>query len=73
MCVFSCEFGEMLTNRFEALNDALGQYRWHLFPIEMQRIFLTVLVNAQQPIVVQGYGNTPCAREAFKKVCNVCI
>lgn len=65
---FSCEFGEMLTNRFETFNDALGQCNWHSFPIEMQRMFVMVMVNAQQPTIVRGYGNTPCARTAFKNV-----
>lgn len=65
---FSCEFGEMLTNHFEQLNDAFGLCNWHLFPIEMQQMFLIVMPNAQQSTIVRGYGNTPCARGAFKQV-----
>lgn len=65
---FSCELGEMITTRFETFKDALDQCNWHLFPIEMQQMFVIVMVNAQQSTIVRGYGNTPCARAAFKKV-----
>lgn len=66
--LFSCELGEMMTNHFEKFKNALDQSDWTLFPIKIQKLFIIVLFNAQQPTIVHGYGNTPCIRETFKKV-----
>lgn len=50
------------------LNDAFGQCNWYLLPIEMQQMMLIVVVNAQQPTIVRGFGNTSCGRQSFKQV-----
>lgn len=63
-----CEFGEMITNEFEMFDNEFGQCNWYRFPIEIQRMFVTVTANTQQPEILQAFGNTPCTREIFKKV-----
>ena len=65
---FVCECGEMLTTRFNELGDQLCQCNWYLFPVEMQRMFVIVVVDAQQPTIIRGFDNAPCARDTFKKV-----
>lgn len=63
-----CEYGEMLSEQFDAVGDKLCQCDWYTFPIKLQRIFLIVVVNAQQMTVIYCFENTPCARDTFKKV-----
>lgn len=63
-----CEFGEKVSTQFQYFNDELCKCDWYLLPIEMQRILLTVMTNSQQPIFIQGYGNTLCIRYSFNKV-----
>ena len=58
----------MVTYQFERFNHVLGRCDWHLFPVEMRRIFVIILANAQQPTFIRGYGNILCAREALKRV-----
>lgn len=58
----------MITAQFTAFKDEFGQCKWYLFPIEMQRMFVIVMANAQQPIILSGFGNVYCLREVFKKV-----
>lgn len=64
----SCESGEMIVNKFDAFNDAIGQCNWHLFPIEMQQMLIILMANVQQPKLICGFGNIQCSRETFKKV-----
>lgn len=67
--VFSaCEFGQRFSNAFDSFDDELGQFDWYLQPIGIQRMLPMIIVNAQQPMLVQCYGNVPCGRETFKKV-----
>lgn len=64
----TCEFSEMVTERFECFNDAIDQCDWYLFPHDIQRMFLIVLANTQQSIFLQSFGNIPCSRDSFKRV-----
>lgn len=65
---YVCELGERLINRFEVINDALGQCDWYLFTIEMQRMYIIVAVIAQHPTLIEGFGNFSSSRKTFKKV-----
>lgn len=64
-----CEFGECLTYHFDLFDDAISYCRWYLFPIGLQKKLVIVMANAQQLATLRGFGNTPCLRESFKKVC----
>lgn len=68
-----CEFGERLTQHFDLFDDAISHCRWYLFPIRMQRDLVIIMANAQQSATLRGFGNTPCVRESFKKVCSVLL
>lgn len=69
MLVFTaCELGQRISDAFSSINDALDQFHWYLLPIDVQRILPTIIINAQQPLVVRCFGNVPCERETFKKV-----
>ena len=65
---FFCEFGERVTYQFEMFNHELDLCNWYLYPIEMQRMLIIVVANAQQSMFVRGYGNLACVRDAFKRV-----
>lgn len=64
----TCELGEQVADTFIKFNDEIGQCRWYTFPIELQRMLATVILNAQQPVIIQGYGRALCTRNAFNKV-----
>lgn len=63
-----CQCGEFVMNEFDEFADELYQCNWHLFPVEMQRKLVIVMLNTQQSPTIHGYANTFCTREAFKKV-----
>lgn len=65
-----CELGQRLTNEFDTYNHTLYQCNWYAFPIELRHMFIVVLMNAQQPVVIKGFADTLCARESFEKVTN---
>lgn len=68
---FFCELGHMVSNHFDKFNIELGQCHWYSFPKNFQRIFITLMINAQEPVIIQGFGNTVCTRDAFKAVINL--
>lgn len=63
-----CEMGAQATHQFHALNEELCQVKWYLLPIEVQRMMLIFMSDAQQPMFLRGYGNILCTRDAFKNV-----
>lgn len=68
-----CELSERLTIRCETFEDAFCRWQWYLFPIEMQKLLTIAIANAQQTLVIKGYGNVPCTRETFKTVSGTLI
>lgn len=65
---FVCEIGERVSQEFEMFDETLYQSKWYLFPIELQRMLVIVVSNAQQSVFVQGFGNILCTRDSFKRV-----
>lgn len=63
-----CYFGENITNQFNVINHAIYGCDWYLFPHEVQRILPTIMVSTQRPLILRGFGNVVCTREAFKNV-----
>lgn len=45
--------------------DALD---WYIFPIEMQKMLPTILIEAQQLVALECFGSILCSREVFKQV-----
>lgn len=67
MFVF-CEFGEGVRAQFEQVDELIYECDWYEFPLEIQRILPTVFLLGQQPVLLKGFANLICTREAFKKV-----
>lgn len=63
-----CEFGEMVTHQYNLCHEKFGAFRWYLFPIKLQQMLVIVMATSQQPVVIHGFANTVCTRDAFKKV-----
>lgn len=62
------ELGKWITSKSLTPYDILCQCDWYLLPVELQRKLTLVMLSSQQPLVIFGYGNVPCARETFKRV-----
>lgn len=69
----ACEFGEMVTERFEYFNEAIEQCNWYLFSLDVQRVFVIVLSNTQQSIFLKGFGNIALSRDTFKRVLEILL
>lgn len=63
-----CDFGQRVTNRYAVFGDQLCKCHWYLLPIEMQRIYSGFLLNTQQELFIQSYGDIVCSRNTFKMV-----
>lgn len=64
----ACEIGQRITNIFNGIIHDIEKLDWYLLPIEIQRILLTIIINAQVPIVIECYGIVAASRDRFKKV-----
>lgn len=65
---FYCQCGEFVMNEFDEFDDELYRCKWYLFPIEIRRMLVIVMINTQKPLKIRGFFNTVCTREAFKIV-----
>lgn len=63
-----CDFGEKVSNRFDDIADVLCQLQWYELPNEVQRVLPIIMMSAQQPVIIGGFGNILLRREVFKKV-----
>lgn len=63
-----CELCERIGDGFEEISDAVHNLDWYLYPLEVQRMLPIILHNAQQPVVLEAFGNVPFTRDTFKKV-----
>lgn len=56
LCVFQisyvCIIGTFIRHHHQRLNDALWQFEWFKLPLHLQKDFLMILVNVQQPIQI---------------------
>lgn len=66
--LFTCELFQRVTDRFDEINDIVGQLDWYRFSHGIQKILPTLLINIQQPVFVVCFGKISCSRETFKKV-----
>lgn len=63
-----CESGQQISNFFGEIDDVIAQTNWYLFSDEMKLLLPTIIINSQQPVVLQCIGTMTCNREAFKQV-----
>lgn len=63
-----CEPGERVTNQFGLFGAELKRCNWYVLSIDMQRMYVTFLLDTQQSINIQSYGGIQCTRETLKTV-----
>lgn len=63
-----CEPGERVKYHFGKFYDELCRCDWNLFPLDVQRIYLTFLLQTQRPIIIKSYAGIQCTRETFAQV-----
>lgn len=63
-----CEPGQRVTNQYARIGDELSTCDWHLFPIQLQRLYLIFFMNTQQPVHIQCFSGITSSRETLKKV-----
>lgn len=61
------ELGGMVTKEFDAFDGQLCQSNWYLYPTKMQKLYLIFMLDAQQPMLIRGWGTITCTREFFKE------
>lgn len=63
-----CDCGQHVTKKFIEVDNTIYQSDWYAFPDDVQRMLPIVMMGAQESVIIQGFGNLTCTREAFKKV-----
>lgn len=68
MVFVSCEMGQQLTNIFEDIAIKFEQLNWYSYPMEFQRVLPTILIGAQELIIITCFGIFDGSREQLKRV-----
>lgn len=64
----ACELGHRVRNAFQAIEYEIGQLRWYLLPVDVQRILPVFIIGVQQPVGLDVFGSISCGRTEFKTV-----
>lgn len=65
---FFCIFGQRLSNNFENLNESVFMCEWYRFPVKSRKLINAMLLAAQYPVYIRGFGSSSCTLETFKEV-----
>lgn len=65
--ILYCFVSQYLTDKFEELYFSLTEIQWYNFTREEKKIYLIMLHNIQQPVIIRTYWNE-LSREVFEKV-----
>lgn len=57
-----------MTTQFDIFEIELRQCDWLFYPIELQRMLVIFIVNAQMPTIIRGFATASCTRESFMQV-----
>lgn len=68
MLFLVCELCQRASDAFEEINDIIGAFDWYLFPDEINRLLPTIIILAQQTVMIDCFGSLGCNRDAFKRV-----
>lgn len=64
----ACEIGHRMNDAFKEINFTIDKLDWHLFPIEIKRMFPMIIAIVQQPVTLECFGSIACTRDVFKNV-----
>lgn len=57
-----------MSDQFGEVDNIIYGSEWYAFPGDVQRILPIIMMGAQESVILQGFGNLTCSRDAFKKV-----
>lgn len=63
-----CELCQRMTNSFDRYDTSLSKYQWHLFPHQIQKMLVMVIMTTQREVIFPCFGSLLCSREGFKQV-----
>lgn len=63
----ACECGEQVRHAYNEIECELHQLSWYRLPIELRKILPKVLLYAQEPVIIRGFGSFASSREVFRK------
>lgn len=63
-----CFLGRLATESYEKMSDCLYECKWYDHPVELQKNFILMILNAREPIYYSGFGIADLNLETFRKV-----
>lgn len=63
-----CELCQRSSDRYDELNDIIGQFEWYFLPAKIQRFLPMIIMSVQEPVSFECFGSITCDRETFKRV-----
>lgn len=64
----TCEIGQRVSNNCSGIEEEMVHLDWYLYPIEIQRMLIPVMIYIQKPVEIVFFGSLACSREQFKQV-----
>lgn len=68
-----CNFGESVTDEFIEIYNGVCQLDWYLIPMEFRKCLPYIMLITHEPVILHGFGQFLCTREAFKNVSRIII
>lgn len=67
MQVLIGELGQRVTDAFEEICDEISAFQWYLFPLQLQKLLPTILIETQRPVEMECFGSITATRDTLKK------
>lgn len=64
---FYCYSGDFVTTHFKSINDTMWRCEWYFYSKKIQRLLPFMIMMAQNPVYLRGFGNIRCTLETFKR------
>lgn len=68
LVLITCELAGRMSSEFEEIDFLISQLKWYLFPVDVQKMLTTIMINAQRDVGFVCFGSAMCNRETFKNV-----
>lgn len=72
ICVFVlltyCFLGTLATDSYQNYADLLYETHWYKLPLNLQKLYILMIANAQKPIYYHGFGIIQLKLNIFIKV-----
>lgn len=65
---FACDLGQRSSDKWNEISLRIDQFKWYMFPNELNQILPTIIATAQQPVEMKCFGSLTLSRQTLKKV-----